>query len=352
MILKDASSYNIQFYRGKPIFIDICSFTIRQEGMPWLAYKQFCQHFLAPLALMAKKDIRLGLLTKQYIDGIPLDLASCLLPVKSKLSLSLFLHLHVHAKFQQKFKKVNCLAERKRKMSRMNILALLDNLQSLISQLKWSPSKTQWSHYYNETNYSAKATQHKISVVRQFIEKINPHIVWDLGSNNGFYSKIIADPHRHIVCFDLDPLAVEMNYLNTKKENLVTLLPLLQDLTNPSTAIGWAELERDGLARRGPADMIMALALIHHLAISNNIPLQVIAEYFCSLGNYLIVEFVSKEDTQVQLLLASRQDIFFEYDIQYFKKFFSSFYYILEEIPIIETERTIFLMKKRKVVNA
>ncbi|MFH1827327.1 MAG: SAM-dependent methyltransferase, partial [bacterium] len=100
MSLKDASSYNVQFFKGKPVFIDILSFEKYIDGKPWIAYKQFCQHFLAPLALMAYKDIRLNQLFKIYLDGIPLDLTSKLLPKKTWLNLSFLIHLHVHAKSQ------------------------------------------------------------------------------------------------------------------------------------------------------------------------------------------------------------------------------------------------------------
>ncbi len=101
--LKDASAYNIQFLDGRPIFIDTLSFEAYQEGLPWVAYKQFCQHFLAPLALMAKTDTRLSALMRNYIDGIPLDLASKLLPRSTKLNFGLATHIHFHAKSQEKY---------------------------------------------------------------------------------------------------------------------------------------------------------------------------------------------------------------------------------------------------------
>lgn len=132
MILKDASAYNIQFHQGKPIFIDTGSFTIYEEGTPWSAYNQFCKHFLAPLLLMAKVDIRLGISMKQYIDGIPLDFASQMLPFKSKLSPSIFAHIHAHAKLQQKYGDINTVKINKRKITKLGLLGLLDNLNSLI----------------------------------------------------------------------------------------------------------------------------------------------------------------------------------------------------------------------------
>ena len=348
MILKDASAYNIQFHHGKPILIDTGSFARYLEGTPWLAYNQFCKHFLAPLFLMAKKDIRLGLLSKEYIDGIPLDLASSLLPQKSKLSLSSYIHIHIHAKMQQKYSnsKIN-YKKTCRKVSKFGLLGLLDNLTSVINKLTFPTIKTEWSNYYHQTTYTDKATQYKAEAIHLLIKGVNPLMIWDLGGNNGFYSNIAAEHGGTVICFDVDPVAVESNYREIKSKNRKNILPLIQNLTNPSSTIGWAQSERDGLNERRNADMVMALALIHHLAITNNIPFNKIAHYFSSLGEHLIIEFVPKEDAQVQRLLTNRDDIFDGYTIANFKNIFSNYFAILQEIPLPETCRTIFLMRKR-----
>jgi len=352
MLLKDATAYNVQFHHGRPIFIDTGSFEEYREGEPWVAYQQFCKHFLAPLALMSKKDIRLGLLTKEYIDGIPLDLTSWLLPFKSWFSLSLFAHIHAHAKTQAKYSNALQTATDDRKVSKMGLCGLLDNLGSLVNSLEWQFGKTEWGDYYSQTNYSDNATAHKTEIIHKFISNVKPAIVWDLGGNNGYYSRIAASTATEVISFDIDPVAVEKNYRKIVEENSKSILPLLLDLTNPSPAIGWANSERDSLQGRGPPDLIMALALIHHLAISNNVPLDRIAAYFSSLGEYLLIEFVPKEDTQVQRLLASRKDIFVEYNISAFKHAFSLYYDILNEASVKETHRCIYLMKRKPLKNS
>jgi hypothetical protein len=347
MILKDASAYNIQFHQGKPIFIDTGSFKIYREGEPWSAYGQFCRHFLAPLLLMAKLDVELGALMKHYIDGIPLNIASRMLPIITWCSPSILAHIHAHAKFQNKYNHAGSSAAQKiSRISKTRLLAMLDNLTHLINTLKPSVKKTEWGSYYKQTNYSEKATQNKSEILKQLISKTAAKYIWDLGSNNGYYSRIAAKLGATVLCFDIDPIAVETNYLAQKKSLKERILPLLLDLTNPSPSLGWAQLERFGLKERGPAELIMALALIHHLAISHNIPLASIAEYFSTLGNYLIIEFVPKEDSQVQHLLSSRQDIFPHYNLEHFKKAFSSYYILMDECPITETHRTLFLMKR------
>jgi len=351
MVLKDATAYNIQFHNGSPILIDTCSLTTYYEGEPWSAYQQFCKHFLAPLVLMVKVDIRLNFLSKVYIDGVPLDLASRLLPVRTWLSFSILAHIHAHAKSQAKFGNIEKIKVSKRKVSRVGLLGLLDNLESAIKKLAWMPANTEWGDYYKKTNYSNKARAQKVESVRQLIGQANPKIAWDLGGNNGFYSRLISDTGASVVSWDIDPVAVESNYIQAKLEGNISIIPLIQDLTNPSASIGWANKERESLQGRGPVDLIMALALIHHLAISNNVPFEQIAKYFSQLGKFLLIEFVPKEDSQVKHLLASRVDIFTEYTQEEFKRVFSFYFEIIADIPIVDSERHLFLMKKKKMVD-
>jgi hypothetical protein len=346
MILKDASAYNIQFHRGKPIFIDTGSFEKYEEGSPWNAYHQFCKHFLAPLALMAKKDIRLGLLSRQFIDGIPLDLASRLLPFRSWLSFSLLTNIHLHAMAQKKYGNSTENVSGGKKISKVGLSGVIHGLESGVRKLGWRHAKTEWADYYNHTNYSDLATRHKEEIVRQFVETVNPVKIWDLGGNNGHFSRVASCTNANIVCWDIDPLAVEANYAKLKEDSSKKILPLIQDLTNPSSDIGWAHRERNALEKRGPVDMIMALALIHHLSISNNVPFKQVAEYFSRLGKYLLIEFVPKEDSQVRRLLENRKDIFHQYNSHEFEASFSCYYEIIDSQKVSESHRTIFLMKK------
>ncbi len=345
-ILRDASAYNIQFLDGRPVFIDTLSFEPYREGEPWVAYRQFCQHFLAPLALAAHTDIRLTRLSREYIDGVPLDLASRLLPFRTRLSPPLFLHLHLHAGSQRRY--AGTTAVRRRKVSRLSMRGLIDNLSAAVNRLHWRPGGTEWGDYYDATNYTGTAAQSKPRIVADFIARVAPRSVWDLGANTGVFSRIAADQGIHTVAFDVDPAAVEKNYLETRRRNEQHILPLVMDLTNPSPPLGWAHAERASLGARGPVDMVMALALIHHLAISNNVPLERIAAYLAGAGESLVIEFVPREDSQVRRLLATRADIFPEYTIDGFTAAFSRYYDILDTRPVEDSERTMFLMRRKQ----
>ena len=344
MSLKDASAYNIQFVRGKATLIDTLSFEIYSEGRPWVAYRQFCQHFLAPLALMALKDVRLNQLLRVYIDGIPLDLASELLPLKSRLNFGLLTHIHIHASAQKRYAGEE-VKSRGGGMNKPAMIGLIDNLESTIKKLTWAPQGTEWGNYYDITNYSDAAFEHKKGLVSEWANRLKPALAWDLGANTGVFSRVVSTIGSHVVSFDIDPAAVEQNYLQMKSEKAENLLPLLLDLTNPSPSIGWANLERSSFGSRGPSDMVLALAVIHHLAISNNVPLPHLAEFFANTGRWLVIEFVPKTDSQVKKLLASREDIFPTYTREGFESAFTEKLIVHDVVDIRESERVLYLME-------
>ena len=349
MVLKDASAYNVQFHRGRPLFIDTLSFDSYVEGQPWIAYRQFCQHFLAPLAVMSYVDVRLGQLLRTYIDGMPLDLASRLLPARTGARFSLLAHIHLHAKSQKRHADDARSGERARssRVRRAGLVGLVESLESAVRNLSWKSGGSEWGDYYEETNYSEMSRNHKADLIRRFLDCTKPDTLWDLGGNTGVYSRLGVDHGAEVVSWDTDPAAVEKNYLRQREESAPPLLPLVLDLANPSGGIGWANAERMSLAERGPVDVVMALALIHHLAISNNLPLDRIAEFLSRLGRFLIIEFVPKADSQVKRLLATREDIFPNYTRAGFEKAFAPWFQIREVEPIRDSTRLLYLCERR-----
>jgi len=345
MTLKDCSAFNIQFKNGKPILIDTLSFEKYQDGQIWKAYRQFCQHFLAPLALMSHKDIRLNQLFRIYIDGIPLDLASSLLPFKTRAMFSLLSHIHAHSKSQKHFgnKKIQL---KKQKLPKRSFLGIVESVYSAIKKLDWEPKGTEWSDYYSDTNYTEIGFKQKKEIIANWLEKVKPNVVWDLGANTGIFSRIASRKGIETISFDIDPAAVEKNFLESMRNKESRILPLLLDLSNPSPNLGWESDERISFIERGPADVVLALALIHHLTISNNIPLTKLALFFKKICKHLIIEFIPKTDSQVQRLLVSREDIFDDYTKDKFESEFSKFFKIEETINITDSKRTFYLMEK------
>ena len=297
---------------------------------------------------MSKRDIRLSQLMRIYIDGIPLDLTSEMLPSSAKLNAGLMMHIHLHAKAQAKYADENVEEQKQKKeISKQALLSLIDSLRNTVKKLEWNPAGTERGNYYEITNYTDAAFLHKKELISEWIKERKPTQVWDLGANNGVFSRIASDQGIFTVSFDIDPAAVEQNYRQVKEVKEKNLLPLVLDLTNPSPALGWHNNERESLISRAPADMIFALALIHHLAISNNVPLFQLADFFHTMGKWLIIEFVPKSDSQVRKLLQSRKDIFDEYTLEDFERIYKSLFTIHKKVKINEAERHLYLMERR-----
>ncbi|MGH8029108.1 MAG: class I SAM-dependent methyltransferase, partial [Arenimonas sp.] len=349
MSLRDASAYNVQFVGGRSVLIDTLSFEVLREGRPWVAYGQFCRHFLAPLALMAKVDVRLSQLLRSHVDGVPLDLASRLLPWRTRLSPGLGLHLHLHARSQTRFSGETQGTSKVRAISLNQLRAITDSLASTVRGLDWRLGGTEWYDYYEaNNNYGDAGLKEKEKLVGEFLDQARPKRVWDLGGNTGRFSRLAAARGAQAVTWDIDPGCVEANWRHVREHNETGVLPLLLDLTNPSPALGWAHAERDSVADRGPADVVMALGLIHHLAISNNVPLERIAEYLARVARKLIIEFVPKQDSQVQKLLATREDIFPGYDEAGFERALAAHFTVERKAPIPGTARTLYLAARKQ----
>ena len=343
MTLKDASAYNIQFVNGSPVLIDTLSFEIYREDLPWGAYGQFCRHFLAPLLLMSCVDLRLGKLMQNYIDGVPLDVATKILQRRG--GLSAWLHIKLHSRSIAKYEQRDTSNVKVVKMSKSRQIAMVQSLCRTITKLKMNHTQSEWGDYYSCNNYNESSFNNKERLVKQYFDRIGQTLLtWDLGANDGKFSRIALQNSNSVVAFDIDPVALNRNYqlVKSAKENM---LPLLLDLTNPTPSIGFANRERKSIEQRLKPDVIMMLAMIHHLTISNNIPFEMIAEWLASLCNYLIVEFVMKEDSQVRWMLSTREDIFTNYAIDKFEVAFQRYFVICEKNKIAESNRVLYLLK-------
>ena len=347
MSLKDASAYNIQFHRGRALLIDTGSFEPYRHGKPWIAYSQFVRHFLAPLTLMVKCSPEMNKLALSYTDGIPIELACELLPWHTWLNPSLAVHLLGNKMARKASQDKRAGTEANIKMPKEHLLALLDDLESLIERMTLKTKRSTWSHYYQDNSYSKIAASSKEEIVTQFVDEINPYSVWDIGANNGYFSKLCADKGIFTISLDADIRCVEDNFQNAQAENQNNLMPLVFDLTVPTPSAGWSNKERQGLALRGPAELILALALVHHLAIAQNIPLKEIAAYFSELGQNLVIEFVPKDDVQVQRLLALRDDVFERYDQRSFEEYFSRYFDIVKKQTVADSQRVLYLMRAK-----
>ncbi|MFW5499862.1 MULTISPECIES: hypothetical protein [unclassified Maridesulfovibrio] len=318
IILKDASAYNIQYIGSKPIFIDLLSFELLNEAKTWQAYGQFCSHFFAPLVIGSKTDVRLLQLSRQWIDGVPLDIACKMIPWKARFSPSILMHIILHAFMQNKYADPRSFKDKKdvKKMSMQKLVDIVTSLACAVNKCVLPKQKTEWVDYYNDTNYSNKGAKAKLEIVENVAQKHKGKLAIDLGANTGRFSRPLAPYFETVISADIDPMAVDAHYRFLKQNGPKNILPLVLDLSSPSPSLGWASTERASFANRCSADFLMALALCHHLFFTVGVPFKQISSYFAKLlkkGGILVCEFIPKDDSQVQRMLSSRDDIFDDY---------------------------------------
>jgi hypothetical protein len=344
MILKDATHTNMQWVDGKWKLIDTLSFETYTAGESWIAYRQFCECFLNPLLLAAYSGMEVHKLALSYPDGVPAAVTSRLLPFKTKFNASIYLHVHLQAKMGGK-----PTAEQKspgKKLSQKNIEQIIDNLYSCIEGLHLPQQTTTWNNYYDETILSETYLTEKKKLVASLLINQTYKSVLDLGANEGEFS-LLCKEDTQVIATDFDSACIDSLYNRLKKEKRKNILPLVLDLTYPTPAVGWMNEERKAFFKRTKADVCLALALIHHLAIAKNISLQQLASFFASICNTLIIEFVPKEDPKVQGMLQRRKDIFDNYTEQEFEQAFALYFSLEQKTTVKGSQRSMFVYRKK-----
>lgn len=350
--LKDASAFNIVFHQGKPIFIDTLSFDFYTKDSPWKAFKMFVMHFLSPLALANYHGPSIFKLLQTHIDGLPLSLTTSLLPWKTRLNPILFSNIYLLHQAEKKF-----LKSRVKKIGQVNVkkashLKHLDTLYNYINKLQFQQN-TEWSDYYDEIHYKKSSLQFKIDIITKWIQNSKSKTVVDIGGNDGTIARAFAKMIDLVIVCDKDEIAVDANYLQIKKNKESNIIPLIMDVLQPTPSVGYDNNERFSVIERLielKPDCTLALALVHHVALSGNVPFVKIADFFSKFSDNLIIEFPQKNDRMVQLLLSRKMDFQNHFDYyceEEFEESFKSFYNINQKIKIPEANRVLYLMKKK-----
>ena len=346
MILRDGTAANVQFVGSRPVFIDTLSFGRYREGQAWYGYRQFCEQFLAPLALAARCDGRLIGMLRRFPHGIPLDLASRLLDGWSWLRPGLALHLHAHARAQRKYADAEA-GTSARRLERSALLRLVEHLRLTVEGLDWRPGGTAWSDYEETHGYSSEALDAKRALVAGFLARVRPRVVWDLGANTGIFSAVAAEAGATVAAIEGDVAAADLHYRRLAQRKDERILPLLVDLLDPTPASGWAHAERTSLEQRSPVDTAMALALVHHLTLGGNVPLARVAEWFARICRTLVVEWVPEDDPQARRLVQHRPESPLPYDRATFDAAFAPHFQTTASADVGTSGRVLLQMHAR-----
>jgi SAM-dependent methyltransferase len=352
--LKDATPYNIQFVDRKPVFIDIPSFEPMQEGQPWTGYRQFCEMFLFPLLMQSYKDTDFQPFMRGSIDGIGVQAASALFGFRDRFRKGVLSHVWLQAKLDRRYGGSTANVRSDLKSAGFNrelILVNVRKMKKLVQRMEWEASGSEWGDYAEFHNYSERDHQLKEDFVREAVEIARPGTVWDIGCNTGQFSMVAAPLCRQVVAMDIDHVAVERLFNNP--EMPANVLPLLQNVSDPSPNWGWKNAERTDMQSRSKPDLVLCLALIHHVVITANIPLAEFIEWLARLTDNLVIEYVSKKDEKVETLLRNKDDKYRDYSKDSLLASLEHHFAIERRLDLNNGERTLFFcIKPRNLKNA
>jgi ribosomal protein L11 methylase PrmA len=349
-ILKDATPFNVQWKGPRPVFIDVTSFEPLAAGESWVAYRQFCQLFLYPLLLQAYKGVAFQPWLRGRIDGIGPEDCWRLMSLRDLVRPGVLTHVYLHARAQEN----NAATERSVRnelreagFGKETIRANVRRLRPLLAGLSARSEETAWSHYGDDSGYAEQDGQEKLSFVEQAARTRQPDLVWDLGANTGTFARLVAEHARYVVAMDADQVAIGRLYRALREESIPNVLPLVVDLADPSPNLGWRGLERKSLPERGRPDLVLCLALLHHLVIGANVPLPELVAWLAGLGGDLVVEFVTRDDPRVKQLLRNRVDQFADYDLDLFEHSLARHFEIVRRHPLPSGTRILYHGQRR-----
>jgi hypothetical protein len=351
-ILKDASAYNVTFHKGKPIFIDTLSFDFYEEGTPWRAYKQFIMHFFGPLVLAKYHGTEVFKMMQTHIDGISVKLIASLLPTRSKLSSVLYPNIHLLAKMESKHSEDYKAETKIAPLSKKAQENILDSLYGYIKNMSLKET-SEWGDYYSKTNYDEAAFEAKKELIKKWIKPLKPQKLIDVGGNDGTFARTVIDAVPDIIVTDIDSNAVDHNYKQLQKNKEINMLPFVCDVLQPAPGIGFNNTERSSLIKRltdYAPDVTMALALIHHITLSGNVPFVKSAEFFATFSKNLIIEFPTREDSWAESLLVRKREFINHFDFYNeieFEKGYAAYFTIEKKEVVQGTKRILYFMKNK-----
>lgn len=350
--VKDASSYNIQWIGSRPVFIDVPSFQRRREGEPWIGYAQFCQLFLYPLMLTAYRDLPFQPWLRGRLDGITPAECDHLLSLGDRLRPGVFFDVYLQSRLQKAAAGRKSSTRREVERSGFSAEMIRRNVRRLgkvVDKLEWRQRRSTWSEYEREHGYEPGDLEAKRRFVDRVLGRQRWGMVWDLGANTGAYSRSAAAAAEYVVAMDADRLAVERLHQRVSEaaDGPTNLLPLVQNLADPSPAQGWRLGERRALAARGEPDLVLCLALVHHLVLGANLPLDELIEWLAGLRAHLVIEWVERSDPMVERLLLNKEDLFTDYRRDNFERRLEERFEVLERRELASATRALYLARPR-----
>jgi len=348
LILKDASAYNVQWFGSQPTLIDTPSFQRWKIGEPWVGYQQFCQLFLYPLMLTSYRGIPFQPWLRGAIDGISPEVCNRLLSGRDRLRRGVLSHVYLQSKLLAATGSSDKPLRQELKSTALGKSIITRNaagLQKLVAGLQWATESSEWSGYADANSYSDEEVAAKRKFVADAVASRRWPLAWDLGCNTGDYARLAAEHSDTVVAMDADVLAVEKFYRALSREGNTTILPLTVNLADTSPNLGWRGRDRRSLPERGTPDLTLCLALIHHMVITANVPVDDFISWLAELGSHIIIEFPTRDDVMVKRLLQTKEDIFDDYTLASFEASIGRRFQIIDRLRLPGETRVLYFLR-------
>ncbi len=350
MVLKDASAYNVQWQGSQPVFIDIGSFEGWTAGDPWVGYLQFCEHFLYPLLLTAYRDVAFQPWLRGSLDGIAAEDVDCLFGWRDRLRPGVLRDVYLQARLQAAHSRAEDSGSLRGELRQVGfrkemIVRNVDRLAKIIRGLRWRRGSSEWASYAEDCSYDAENRDLKQRFVADAARRVSPELVWDLGCNTGDYSVHVAAHADYVVAVDGDHLAIDRLYRRLRAEGPTNVLPLVNNLTDPSPALGWRLRERRTLSERGQPDLVLCLALVHHLVLTANVPVPEVLDWLAGLGRHLVLELVTLDDPMAQRLVRNKGGAHHDYGTELFEAEIKRRFTVMEQTEVQSGLRRLYLLE-------
>jgi SAM-dependent methyltransferase len=349
LIVKDSSPYNVQWRGAQPVFIDVGSFERLEPGQPWVGYRQFCMLYLYPLMLQAYKGVPFQPWLRGRVGGIEPQELRNLMSLRDLRRRGVFTHAFLHAKLDRRYADTerDIEAELKRAGFKKELVAAnVSRLERTIRRLQWQPPSSGWTEYGATTSYDSADAAHKAEVVDKAIRARSWKLVWDVGCNDGRFSRLAAAAADYVVALDADTAVCERLYQQLKTEQCSTILPLAMNIVDPSPALGWRGRERQTLLERGTPDLTLCLALVHHVAITNDVPIGEFLDWLRSLDSWVLIEFPTPDDPMVRRLVAAKRGrTHVDYDRPTFERLLAERFRIDETVELAAGTRVLYVAR-------
>jgi SAM-dependent methyltransferase len=351
--LKDGSAYNVQWRGQRPVFIDVSSFEPYRPGDSWTGYRQFCMMFIIPLLLKARRDIQLAPLLRSNLEGVDPEEALKFISIRDIFRRGVFSHLYLHARLQARAKRADARTPAPAaspgkwpiRQTREMTLRMTQSIRGMVEKLERKGGDTVWSAYEKTHSYDDISFAEKMGFIEKHVRSKRWSLLYDLGSNTGTFSRLCSDHADHVIAVDEDELAVDTFYRRLKAEKSGNITPLVMQLGNTSPDQGWRGRERKSFDSRGKPDLILCLALIHHMVISANVPMRDFLEWIRSFEAAVVLEFVGPDDEMTLRLLKNKRNAYPDYTQSQFESIAGSMFDIEDSASLKGGRRQIYFLR-------